>query len=212
MARPAFAVRATAIVVGVAYAVALYVSGVHLQDGAKKVLSYLPTLATLLLAAWDLWLWRLPGVQHLSRRPLLRGTWRTTLTPTEESHIPEGGNRGPIEAYIVIHQTYWSIDVRQYTAESRSDSRASLWSNSGSQAFRSLTYTYANQPHRGLERRSQFHLGTAALDIVGMRPSLISGDYFTDRYTKGDMRLELVDRTTNHPDFSAARTHCQPAE
>lgn len=212
MARPAVAVRATAIVVGVTYAVALYASGIHLQDGAKKALSYLPTLLTLLVAAWDLWLWRLPGVQKLSRRPLLLGTWQAKLTPTDASHIPESGNRGPIEAYAVIHQTYWSVDVRQYTAESRSDSRASLWTNSPSQAVRTLIYTYANQPRRGLEQRSQSHLGTAALDIVGMKPTMISGDYFTDRYTKGDMRLELVDRTTGHPDFSAARRHCQPAE
>ena len=212
MTRPAAAIRVTAVAVSGAYAIALYLSDVHIQDGAKKALSYLPVVLTLLVTAWDLWLWRLPVVQKLSRRPLLLGTWRTTLTPTAASHIPDGGNRGPIEAYVIIHQTYWSLDVRQYTAESRSDSRASLWSNSASQAVRTLIYTYSNQPRREFEQRSQPHLGTSALDIVGMKPMSITGDYFTDRYTKGDMSLVLVDRTTDHADFDAARSHCQAAK
>lgn len=208
MARPTAAVRLTATAVGVIYAAALYLSGVHIQAGAKHALSYLPTVLVLGVAAWDLWLWRLPGVHKISKRPLLAGTWVASLVPTAASHIPEGGNRGPIEAYIVINQTYWSIAVRQYTAESTSDSRAEMWDASTSSPGSTLTFTYFNRPRRELEQRSQTHLGTAALDVVGLTPTVMTGEYFTDRYTKGDMSLQLCDRSTNHSDFAAARAHC----
>jgi hypothetical protein len=209
MNRPSTTARTIATLVSLAYAVALYLSGVHLQHGVKDVVGYLPTAAAFLIGAWDLWLWRLPGIQQVCRRPWITGTWEATLQPTVESHVPEGGNRGPITAYVVIKQSFWSIAIRQYTAESRSESRAAAWANvsGGNQ----LTYMYANRPLQQFEDRSRPHLGTTALDVVGLRPDGLTGDYFTDRYTKGDMALRLVDRTTNHIDFAAAQAHCDRA-
>lgn len=212
MARPASAVRLTAVVVGVIYAGVLYMSGVQLQAGWKQALGYLPTAAVLAVTAWDLWLWRQPVLHRWSRRPLLEGTWLATLKPTAESNIPKGGNRGPIDAYVIISQSYWSISVRQYTAESRSDSRATIWSAENHGTGTTLTYTYGNTPKQEHEARSRAHLGTAALDIVGAQPRSIGGYYFTDRYTKGDMTLSLFDRSVDHPDFESTRRHCEAAQ
>jgi SMODS-associating 2TM, beta-strand rich effector domain len=207
MTRPITAVRITATVVGAAYAGALYLSGVHIQAGAKQALSYLPTALVFLVALWDIWLWHLPVVRLLSKRPWIAGIWSCTLIPTAASRIPAGGNRGPIEAYVVIRQSFWSVGVRQYTAESRSDSHATMWNGTSDSSDRTLTYTYANRPRQKLEHRSRPHLGTAALDVVGLLPSTITGEYFTDRYTKGDMTLRLTDRTTGYPDFASAQEH-----
>lgn len=211
MINPTSTVRRTAVVVGVIYAAVLYLSGVHHDAGAKQALSYVPTALVILVALWDVWLWKAAWFHRLSQRPLISGTWSTTLTPTAESRIPEGGNRGPIEAYVVIRQTYWSIAVRQYTAESTSDSKASMWNNPKGGSARTLTFTYANQPRQVLEGRSRHHLGTTALDIVGMKPTTVTGDYFTDRYTKGDMTLTFVDRSTDHDSFATAQQHVQGA-
>jgi SMODS-associating 2TM, beta-strand rich effector domain len=198
-------VRVAALTVSLVYAGVLYLSGVHLQADAKQALSYLPTILTLVLMLWDVWLWRQRGVLRLAQRPLLMGTWHLTLRPTTESHIPDGGNRGPIDAYIVIEQTYWSIAVRQFTAESPSISHAAVWSEGTGPATRTLTYSYTNRPRSQIEDRSRAHLGTAVIDVVGREPRTLSGYYFTDRYTKGDMDLVLIDRTTGHASLAEAR-------
>ncbi|WP_460605140.1 Cap15 family cyclic dinucleotide receptor domain-containing protein [Jatrophihabitans fulvus] len=188
-----------------AYAVVLYLSGVHLQDGWRKAVGYLPTLATLALALWDGYAWHLPGIQRLSKRPWVAGTWRATLSPTSASHIPTGGNRGPVEAYVIIKQSFWFTSVRQYTAESRSESIASVWAESGGE-YR-LIFMYGNRPKQQLESRSRPHLGTSSLDVVGLRPMTMAGEYFTDRYTKGDITLAFVDRQTGLGDFTSIQTH-----
>jgi hypothetical protein len=210
MDKPAATVRLTTVAVGAAYAGALYISGEHLQAGLKQALSYLPAFAVLVVTLWDVWLWRQPFVHRFARRPVLVGTWRATLKPTADSHIPTGGNPGPIEAYVIITQSYWSISVRQYTVESRSESKAAMWSGGSTSSNKILTFTFANTPKQELESRSRSHLGTAAVDVVGTQPRILSGYYFTDRYTKGDMTLALFDRSVDHPDFDSAQAHCQP--
>jgi hypothetical protein len=209
MGRPSTTVRVVATLAALAYAGALYLSGVHLQTGVKEAVGYLPTLLALLIALWDLWLWHLLVLQRLSRRPWLAGLWAVTLRPTAESRIPSGGNRGPIEAYVVIKQSFWSIAVRQYSAESRSESHASVWASSSGANL--LTYMYENRPRQEFEDRSRAHLGTTALDVVGLRPEVVHGEYFTNRYTKGDIDLRFVDRTTNHADFASAQAHANAA-
>lgn len=212
MARPATVVRLTATLAGTTYAAALYASGVHVQAGARQALGYLPTAVVFLVALWDVWLWRLPLVQRLGKRPWIAGTWSANLMPTAASVIPAGGDRGPIEAYVIITQTFWSIGVRQYTAESRSDSHASIWAETLDGSHLTLIFNYVNRPRQEFEKRSRPHLGTAALDVVGLRPPAMAGDYFTDRYTKGDLTLRLVDRTTDYADFASVREHCGPIQ
>jgi len=47
-------------------------------------------------------------------------------------------------------------------------------------------------------------LGTGALTVVGLKPDKIQGEYFTDRYTKGDLTLRHVSHSTKATDFSSA--------
>ncbi len=127
MSRPTKPVHYAVIGVSLVYTVVLYLADLRIDTQFKQALALLPAVAAAVLTAWDLVLWRLPGLMRLTKRPRLDGLWRAELHPTKDSHIPAGGNRGPIPAYLVITQTYWSIAVRQYTGESKSDSRASFW-------------------------------------------------------------------------------------
>ena len=209
--RPGKPVRFAVLGVSIIYSVVLHLAGLKLDTEFKQVVAVLPAAAGLVLMAWDVWLWRLPLVHRLTKRPRLQGLWAVELHPTAESQIPEGGNRGPISAYLVITQTYWSIAVRQYTNESKSDSRTSFWQRNLDAEVETLSFLYENNPEQRHQSRSPRHLGTCSLDPTRRVPSEMTGVYFTDRYTKGDMTMKLVDRSTGHPSFKAAQEY-QPKE
>jgi hypothetical protein len=207
MAKPTTAVRVTVIAVGIVYTLALKVSGVSLDSLARQVIAALPAVAAGALVVWDLWLWRMPVLQRLTGRPRIDGLWLATLEPTGESHIPKGGNRGPIPAYLAITQSYWSLAIRQYTRESTSDSRASFWERRSGASWETVAFVYDNTPMHRHQHRSGRHLGTCQLDPTEQAPIEMAGAYFTDRYTKGDMSLTLLDRTRGYASFAAAEGH-----
>lgn len=191
--------RVVAIGVSATYAIALYASGLHIEDNARRSLAYLPTLAGIGVVIFDLWIWKAPGIIRLVGRPRLYGTWITDLRPHADSHIPDGGNRGPIKAAVIIEQSCWSLAVTMLTEESASHSTsAAIHQNGESRDRRILTYTYANAPKQQYRRRSHPHVGAAKLDIVGMAPSQLSGTYWTDRLTVGDMTLRFLNRRTDY--------------
>ncbi len=205
MSNPSRPVRYTAIAVGAVYALALYLAHVRLDGHFKQALAYLPAAAALVVVAFDLWLWKLPGVHQLAKRPRIDGTWYCLLTPNPESHIPDGGNWGPIESAVLIEQTYWSLSVTTMTGESRSISTsAHLRKNNGSSQQHVLAYTYANEPGQQSRPRSQPHVGASELAVVGRTPTQITGMYWTARFTAGDMALRHVNRRTDYPTCEVA--------
>ena len=211
MHRPTVIVRYTILAVGVVYSVLLFVASVHLDTWYKYVIAALPAVGSIALAIWDGWAWRQPWLTRLTHRPRLDGLWQVTLTPTAESHIPEGGNRGPIPGFLVVRQSYWSIHLRQFTAESASRSRTFFWELPDGAEAETLTFVYENVPQQQFEQRSNRHFGTCGLDIGSLRPRAISGAYFTDRYTKGDMHLTLIDRSKSYGSFDEAKSRADAA-
>jgi hypothetical protein len=205
--RPAGLVRIVVLGVGIVYSLVLAVTGLHLDTPSKVIVGWLPAGASVVLLAWDLWIWRLPPFRGVCRRPRVDGLWSATLRPTGDSHIPEGGNRGPIEAYLIVTQTFWSLHIRQLTAESASDSRTFFWARGEGIAVDRLTFLYENVPDAGHRARSPRHLGSCGLETTTLKPSTIDGSYFTDRLTQGSMSLRLVDRSTSHDTFASAQDH-----
>lgn len=207
MGKPAQAVRIAVVGILIAYTAVLYAADVQLDSVIKQLLALLPAVAAALLTAWDLFVWRFPGAHRANKRPRLDGLWRVDLRPTADSHIPPGGNRGPISAFMVVSQTYWTIGVRQLTKESTSDSRAYFWSRRTGAEVEVLSFIYENRPKQEHQPRSAAHLGSCSLEPASRTPTGMIGVYFTDRYTKGDMTLTLVDRTKGYASFEAAEAH-----
>jgi hypothetical protein len=176
-------------------------SGFQLDGVVRKFVLFLPTIVSLGAIVWDVFIWRLPLVRRFVKRPWLTGCWIVVLNSTDESHIPEGGNRGPILAFIVIHQTFWSIFVRQYTFESESWSRSFFWHNGYNPDVESLTFTYENAPGPQYQHRSTRHYGSASLRSSDKTPLSVAGEYFTDRYTAGSIRMIRVSRKTTCGSF-----------
>lgn len=199
MNQQAAIIRVVAVGISIAWTATLYLSGVDLAEPTRRLLAYLPTVAVILAVAFDLWLWKLPLMNRIVGRPRLDGTWRTTLTPNPESHIPDGGNRGPVQALTCIEQTYWTMSVSLLTAQSRSQSTtAALAANPDSKSTKRLYFTYRNDPQLAHRPRSLAHLGSCELAITGHKPTRIDGMYWTNRLTMGDLCLELIDRRTDH--------------
>jgi hypothetical protein len=209
MTHPARIVRWTTVAVGLVYGAALYFSGLKLDADLKHILAYLPAILSLAVVAFDRWIWKWPLICHFHNRPLVHGLWRTELRPDKDSHIPEGGNWGPISGYLVVEQSYWSIALTQFTAESASYSKASSFLKHKDSDKQMLVYVYDNQPKRAHLSRSARHIGGCELEVASGSPTTMSGSYFTDRFTAGGMELRLVDRTTNYVDFSQADAHGQ---
>jgi SMODS-associating 2TM, beta-strand rich effector domain len=202
MAGSARVVRTVATATSVAYGGLLLAFGQTPTGGAKQAVAYLPAAAGLLAVLWDASAWHWPGLRRLAKRPVVYGTWAAVLSPSADSCIPRGGNRGPIKAFVVIVQTFWSVHVTLHTAESTSRSTAaSLRDLGGGQ--QGLAYTYGNTPRQEHLHRSPKHAGASDLIVVGTAPEEITGMYWTDRLTHGDMDLVLVDRKTDRPNFAA---------
>jgi hypothetical protein len=196
---PVKVARYVAIALGGIYAVAIALSGVHLDYVWQKILAYAPAGAVIVVVAFDLWLWKLRPINTLVDRPVLAGTWIATLRPHPDSHIPAGGNRGPIDAAVLIEQTYWTVAITLLTAESSSHSTAAAIRRAGDgKNQRVLVYMYDNLPQQQHRPRSQPHTGATQLAVVGRRPTRLTGSYWTDRLTVGDMELAYLDRRTDY--------------
>lgn len=175
-------------------------------DDLRRLVAYLPSAAVIGAVAFDLWLWKLPKVRGWSNRPLIHGTWSTTIEPHPESHIPAGGNRGPITAATIIEQSFWTLSVAQVTAESASMSKvAALVAPNGDSKERRVLYsTYDNEPQMSQRPRSYGHRGGTQLVVVGDNPGYMAGTYWTDRLTMGSLELTLRSRKTNFATLDGA--------
>lgn len=192
--------RWTAIGVSTVWAAVLFFTGPDLHDSTRRGLSYLPSIAGLLVVAFDLWLWKFPGVNRVTGRPHLWGTWKVELQPSTRAQIPKGGNRGPIPGVMIIEQTFWTTAVQFYTQESGSSSiSAAIVNKTDSRQAKSLLFTYTNSARQAHSHRSHQHSGTCRLDVTGTTPESLSGIYWTDRITAGDMTVTLIDRKHDRP-------------
>jgi hypothetical protein len=183
-------IRSVAVAVGLVWTLVLYTSGIHLPSAGKQVVANLPTASLVLALAFDLWLWKVPGAYRIHGRPRVFGTWTTTITPHPDSRIPDEADGGPRQATTFIEQTFWTLSIRVRTVESESISRAeSLVRDGSSKQRRVLTYMYTNTPQLAVRHRSPIHVGAANLSVEGDRPDTLSGTYWTDRLTVGDLHL-----------------------
>lgn len=206
--------RRVATAVGTVYAVALFLSGVSIEPQLKHLLAYLPTLTVFALVAFDKWMWRWPGIRQIAGRPCIGGCWLASLQPRDGSAIPEGGNWGPIDAVVIIEQTFWSLSIRLMTDQSSSVSTAAaIIRNGDSQQHRRIVYAYVNTPKQAHQPRSWPHFGAGEIEVAGLTPTRLTGSYWTGRLTVGDMTLRRFTRRTDFGSLQdAQRAEAKSAE
>ena len=123
------------------------------------------------------------------KRPDLRGTWKVEL---KSSWInPETGLEiAPICGYAVIRQSLTFLSLRLMTKESRSVLVAHSIEQQEDDDLFKLVGVYRNEPKIELQGvRSEIHHGSFVLEIHGFPVEELEGHYWTDRGTKGGLKL-----------------------
>lgn len=144
-------------------------------------------IAGLALLFFDAWLWRQPIIKDFHGRPVLHGTWHGELA---SDWIDDDGERvepNP-DVFLVIHQRFWRISARLLTAESRSNPLFAELQR-GPDGVCELIYVYRNTPRADVRHRSEVHYGAVVLSAPRDPSHGLEGHYFTDRKTRGSLRL-----------------------
>lgn len=133
-------------------------------------------VSSILMKAFDLWVWKWPIVRRIIKTPVLYKEYKGKIISSYDDNKEYKGT-------LSIKQTYTSISIRFKTKESSSYSiTAAIVENND---VNQLIYTYQNDPKANIQKRSPIHHGTAILEIDNVER--IEGNYFTERGHSGSM-------------------------
>ena len=171
--------------------IALWVQGMPvLSADFVKPFGTVVGAITLAITLFNKYLWASPIFRGwYVKRPDLRGSWKVELksswvNPQTGEVVP------PIYGYAVIRQTLTSLSLRLMTKESRSVLVAYSIDQQEDEGLFRLVGVYRNEPKIELQGvRSEIHHGSFALEIHGTPVYELQGHYWTDRGTKGGMKL-----------------------
>ena len=178
---------------------------VLLCQGTDLTLDHLRPFGTVLgvlgLGVWALekFLWHQSWLQGwFVKRPDLRGTWE--VERRSDWIDPDKGEPEPMKiCYMGVVQTQSTLQMHLMTDESESWLIADRITPSPSGQGYQVAAVYTNKPNihlRGMGnsqegRRSEIHLGALLVDTHGSpaRPESLTGEYWTDRKTKGTLHF-----------------------
>lgn len=155
-------------------------SGTVSLNTAKVVVSA-SSVVTLVLLAFDRFLWRWPGFRRLHTRPVLRGTWKTELRTTYEERKDE-----VIDCFLVIDQTFSRICARMLFDRSRSSSMSGDIVRENGRCV--LYYVFRSDKNALEPDTNPPARGAADLTIASKPMTHLEGDYWMERGTKGTLR------------------------
>jgi len=197
-------IRTGATIAATLYTVVLIVLRLYPSE-FRYLFAYIPALVGYGTVVFDKWAWHWPVIHRFTSRSWVTGTWRVVLVPSPESHIPEGGNRGPITTYMTIEQTFWSLHTTLRTKESTSRSSNATISAPENSGTAEIGFLYDNTPRVEHQSRSPRHEGACRIAVTGLQPKAATGHYYTSRFTAGDMDFTLLDRSTDYGTFAEAQ-------
>lgn len=132
-------------------------------------------VSTFIMLLYEKILWK---YLHFEDTPILYKSYVGTVTSSYD------GNE--YHASLKIEQTLLTIKIIFISGESRS--KSVCYSIDDLYGEKRLTYCYLNEPNALARDRSPIHYGTAMLCLDN--PKELTGQYFTDRKTTGDMKFK----------------------
>jgi len=145
-------------------------------------------------AAW-------PFVRAMTVGPRIQGTWWGELH-SSYADPATGRTPGPLTVAIVIRQTSAGLWLCLHSRESSSITIAAslLAEHDGHTAIVGL---YRNEPRLPRQDTSRMHHGGIKLQVIDGPERRLTGTYWTDRGTRGELEVRFVDRRRAH-DFREA--------
>ncbi|QTN34147.1 hypothetical protein HZ994_18090 [Akkermansiaceae bacterium] len=185
-------------------------TGTNLTE-PRAVARKLPLAVTAELAGWFVfrkWLWRWKFLNPwLVIAPDLNGDWEGSVTP-----VVNGGNGESPEAIPVrmtIRQTLTTFSCVVQTKEMTSRSFSAGFQIEPDSQRRQLTYSYESLPRAGVRDHSPVHFGTTRLEIDSEDPTEMTGEYWTNRRTKGELTFSRISASAKDQIDSTEQPPCK---
>lgn len=188
------------VVAACVWGLGLLLAGVPVSAAWFKPFCVVVGVLVLVLSITDRWLWRLRWLRPwFFNMPDLNGTWKVAIHPTSPK-----SPRDDIVAYMVIRQTFSSVSLRLFTAESHSETLTARVVRCDDGTC-NLAAVYRNTPRLEVREGSPLHHGALLLNVQGVPPESLAGQYWTDRMSQGEIVLSArVSRLAHSFDQAAA--------
>ncbi|MBK4995837.1 hypothetical protein IAE39_004011 [Pseudomonas sp. S37] len=157
-------------------------------SAAWKAFSSSLGLGVLLFGAFTKLAWRWQRLAKWMNRPLVHGVWRGELKSDFGSI---NGNRLTVPIFFVIRQTYLTLSVQSFTERQEGESRLEALLRSSKTDATRLCYVF--ELRKLFSGAHSLTSGAGELKLAGDQLSL-SGTYWTNTPTHGEIYLELVCR------------------
>lgn len=154
---------------------------------ALRTISIAGSAATIIFLLYDRYIWKWPIVRMFTGKPVITGTWRGTV---RSDYLAPGKSRPlpPIAAVIRIEQTDSKVYVTLFTSESQSVSELGRVVKEPDGRWR-IIWQYVNSPRPPVRHRSNVHQGVCDVYISGKHGEALTGQYYTNRKTVGEVNF-----------------------
>lgn len=175
------------------YAVIIFFlfSVVKIEISVLNVITYTTifelTVILILMFTWK-WIWNVFPALNNWFFPDINGTWNVEIHwnwTQQDGTIKNGVKKGE----VVIRQNFLNISMELFTDESESETLIIQPEKNSKSNRLTFHYIYKNTPKNNCNNKLLPHIGTAILKISPDTNTIIEGNYFTDRNTKGVLKF-----------------------
>lgn len=193
-------ISAILLIAAVVWGFALILAGFPVTAAWFKPFSFVVGVLVLVLSVAERWLWRFGWLRPwLFNMPDLHGTWKVVIHPTAPNPSAH-----EVIAYMVIRQTFSTISLRLFTAESHSETLSARVVRCGDGTC-NVAALYRSTPRLQVRERSPLHHGALLLNVEGDPAESLAGQYWTDRLSQGELMLSARNPTLAQSFDQAAR-------